>query len=334
VWWSSDNTSFQTYDSLENAYKAIYAHEFFHLAQWNALLSAGCPTIPWNNLFIEAQAKFAPSVQHPVSEIRGHYVVGPESEYGETARRFLAEGLNKSYRALEADPVHLYDAALYWRFLYERAGGEMSVIRTALEEMACQNRPDIVTSIGSVMDAALARLNGPIGSFEESLILFAQANYALRLEGGRRATADLTKCGNRHYDPHHTYPDPPLEAELDYRGGTLAYDGVLPSSYGMDFVEVTLDQGLAGRSLAIALQTHGVRLNVQTWRLGERGERPRALTPGPEPMVKGEDGVHTFSIAHLDPATLNRLALIITRLDAGEGADSTGGYTLTLHSRH
>jgi len=26
---------------LENAYKAVFAHEFFHLMQWNVLLSVG-----------------------------------------------------------------------------------------------------------------------------------------------------------------------------------------------------------------------------------------------------------------------------------------------------
>jgi hypothetical protein len=45
IWWRSTNEVFQLWDSLENAYRAVFAHEFFHLAQWNVLLSTGRPTI-------------------------------------------------------------------------------------------------------------------------------------------------------------------------------------------------------------------------------------------------------------------------------------------------
>jgi hypothetical protein len=74
IWWFAANNSFQAYDTLENGYKAVFAHEFFHLMQWNVLLSTGQaftgqPTQRWRNLFIEAQAKFAPSVQYPEIEL-------------------------------------------------------------------------------------------------------------------------------------------------------------------------------------------------------------------------------------------------------------------------
>jgi hypothetical protein len=197
--------------------------------------------------------------------------------------------------------------------------------------MACQHGPDIVASMGSVIDGALARADGPLRSFEHSLIIFAQANYALRLEGGRCATTAFADCGNRHYDPQRIYPDPPLEAELHYGGQTLTYDGVIPASFGMDLIEVKLDQGLAVQPLHIALQSTGARFNVQVWRLGStRGKTPRALMPQPEPMLAGKEGLYSSTIPRLDPATSDRLALIITRLDADEGADATGSYTIIL----
>ena len=117
---------------------------------------------------------------------------------------------------------NLYDAALYWRFLYEQSG-DMGIVRAALEEMACRYHPDIELALGKVMDAALARFDGPIQTFKDSLVAFARANYALRLENGRCATSDIAECGGNHYDPHNMHTDPPLEAELDYSGSTLTY---------------------------------------------------------------------------------------------------------------
>jgi hypothetical protein len=343
LWWLSNNNAFQTYDSLENGYKAVYAHEFFHLVQWNVVLSAGCSTGKWQNVFIEAQGKFAPSVQYPELEIHGNHMVGSGSEYGSAARRYLGLGLNTSYRALESDRIHMYDAALYWRFLYEQFG-DMRVIRAALEEMACRYQPDIVTSMRDVMDAALARSGGPIGTYEGSLIAFAQANYALRLEDGRCAASDLMGCLGWHYDPHYMYTDPPVEAELDYNGATLTYDGAISASFGMDFLEVSLDRGLTDQPIQITVRSHGARLDVRVWRLGGggalaasplaklggEGTRPRGLTLQPESTFQGGDGLHTFLIPRLDPAKNDRLALIITRLDSHEGTDVVGDYTIRV----
>jgi hypothetical protein len=345
LWWLSNNNAFQTYDLLENGYRAVYAHEFFHLVQWNAVLSAGCSTGRWKNVFIEAQGKFAPSVQYPELEIHGNHMVGSGSEYGSAARRYLGQGLNASYRAFEADRISKYDAALYWRFLYEQSG-DMRVIRAALEEMACRHQPDIVPTMGEVMDASLARAGGPLKTYEQSLVAFAQANYALRLEDGRCTVPGQPGCEGRHYDPHNMYTDPPVEAELDYDGGTLTYTGALPASFGMDFVEVDLDRGLSGQSLQITVRSDGARLDVRVWRLGGGGgtqadsrlaklggggTRPRALTLQPEQTTRGEDGLYTFSIFRLEPAKNDRLALVITRLDANED-DMAGSYTVTLTS--
>ena len=94
---------------------------------------------------------------------------------------------------------------------------DLRVVRAALEEMAWGYSPEIVGSMNSVMDRALARSNGPFQTFEESLVAFARANYALRLENGCCAAADLAQCGEFYYDPNHLYLDPPLEAEGRFR---------------------------------------------------------------------------------------------------------------------
>jgi hypothetical protein len=330
LWWFSSNNSFREYDTLENAYRVLFSHEFFHLVQWNAILSAGCSTKKWTNVFIEAQAKFAPTVQYPELELQGDHSVRANTTYLGVARRFLQLRLNSSYEALEAETAHLYDTALYWRFLYEQFG-DMGVIRAALEEMACGYGPDIVASLEDVLDSALARFDGPLQTFEESLIAFAQANYALRLENGRCLTTDPGGCTGKYYDPHRRYTDhPSLEAELYHDGPSLTYHGAIGTSFGMDFIEVHLDPALHGQPLSIALQSEGARFDAQLWRLQAGEKRPFAVAQHPEPMHRAGGNLYTYHIRHLDTTQYNTLALIITRLDPDEREDPTGNYHLTL----
>jgi hypothetical protein len=236
----------------------------------------------------------------------------------------------------------------------------------ALEEMALHGSGDVVSSVAKAMDQALARVDGPFVSFEESLAAFARANYALRLENGRCTRKDPADCWGFYYDPDHVYVDPALEAQLRYDGHTLlevgfvptssgtefaglsvpdgrskdgtsnVYTGTIPSSYGMDFVDVHLDGALHGRPLAIAFQARGdvARFNVQIWKIEKGQVRPRALTPQPEEIQQQGDSnaPHMYVIPQLDMTAYDRLGLIITRLDPGEAADPIGGYTITLQS--
>ena len=52
----------------------------------------------WLNAFIEAQGKFAPSVQYPELEIAGDRVKSFGSEYAQRRQRFLMQRLNTSYQ--------------------------------------------------------------------------------------------------------------------------------------------------------------------------------------------------------------------------------------------
>jgi hypothetical protein len=332
IWWPASSNNYQAYDFLANGYKVTFAHEFFHMAQWNVLLGTGRPTQFAHNVFLEAQAGFAPSVQYPEIEIEERHVVSDISA-GRAANRFLTGRLNSSYRELEAERVFRYDAGLYWRFLYE-AYGDMGVIRAALEEMARHYSPDTVGLMDDAMDAALARLDGPFGSYEESLVAFARANYGLRLENGHCAATDLTACGEGYYDPKGVYADPALEAKLTVGGGGLTYEGGIPASYGMDFLEVQLDPALEGQPLTVTFQGQGAvaRFNVQVWRLGDGEAKPHAVTAEPEVVPPADDGAHVYVIPAVDRSAYRRLALIVTRLDADETADAMGSYRITLET--
>ena len=114
--------------------------------------------------------------------------------------------------------------------------------------------------------------------FHDSLIAFARANYALRLEDGRCTAADLDGCRGHYYDPHNMYTEPSPEAELDYNGSPLTYDGSIPASFGMDFVEVGLNRGLNGQPVTITFQSEGARFNVEIWKLAGGGADSQAGT--------------------------------------------------------
>ncbi len=330
IWWYASNNSFQAYDSLESAYRAVYAHEFFHLLQWNVLLSTGRPESWWLS-WVESQGRFAAAVQHPQMEIGREHVVGENSAYTSAANRFLTGHLNTSYNRLEADPGNKYDTALYWRFLYEQYG-DMDVVRAALEEMALRSEPQVVQGMPQVMDRVFARVEGPFATFEESLVAFSRANYALRLANGRCALADATECQGLYFDPQGAYAKPPLEEETRYDGRAVEVEGAIPASYGMDFLEVALGRGAHDGALTISVQGEGAgaRFDVQIWKLGPGYAGPRAITPQPETAAVDGSGAHRFVIPQVDTLAYNRVALIITRLDADEATDPVGGYHVTL----
>jgi hypothetical protein len=333
VWWRSSLNNFAAYETLGDAYRAGLAHEFFHLMQWNVQLGGERPMDSWLNVFVEAQAQAAVSIQYPELELGQDGRLARHNEYARAANRFLAERLNSSYRDLDAHPTERYDAALYWRFLYE-SFNDTAIFRVALEEMAAHYDADILRGMETVMDRALARTGGPFHTSAESLVAFARANYALRLENGRCTTSDLTECGSLYYDPDQIYVDPPLEAVLDYDGARMTYNGALPSSYGMDFIDVRLDPTTRDQALTIRFQGEGevARFNVQVWKVGPGAWKPRAVTEQPEIVPDNPDGAHVYVIPSLDTEAYDRLALIITRLDAEEMADPVGDYRVTLES--
>jgi hypothetical protein len=253
------------------------------------------------------------------------------SAYINSANLFLAHELSTSFRDLESDPTRMYVAAAYWRFLYEQYG-DMAVIRAALEEMALHYQPDIVGSMADVMDSALARSDGPFHTFEASWIAFAGANYALRVANGRRVTLDVAVDGAYLYDPERMYVEPPLAAELAYSGVALTHSGAVPSSYGTDLLEVTLDRSVQGQGLTVRFRAEGsqARFSVQIWKLGPGYAKPSPVTSRPESLPQNADGSYSYFIPQVDRTVVNRLALIITRLDPDETADPLGGYAITL----
>lgn len=344
------------YATLTDGLMSTFHHELFHTHQRNihqhlggsGHVSGADGTWTW---FGEGTAVLASSVGQPAVQFSRTW--GTRA-YLSNAKAFIgragiSEGaLNKSY-----EQMNPYHAAAYWRFLYEQCGGMhdgvedpaagMALIRRVLTTLYSGDivgtgvSTDLVQEMPGVMDEALRGSPCPFQTHQESLLAFARAVYALRLEGGRcREPGMPAGCG--FYDREDLYDHPPVHT-LTYRGVALVhaaaeqpYPAGIPGSFGIDLVDVELDDAANGEPLAIEIRGapgSGAAFGVQILKLA--GPSPAAQAPSPEALVQIEPGAHgVYVIPAVDTAVYDRLALIITRLDAEEALDRGGAYTIVL----
>jgi hypothetical protein len=341
------------YDTLTDALMSSYHHELFHNLQRNIHQKiAGHGSVSgeldsWG-FFSEGTAILASSVGQP----RVQFAPGARArDYMFHANQFLKNAGPNSDLDTSYENLFPYRAALYWRFLYERCGGiedpasGMQVIRRTLTVLYSGDVVDITSStalvenLPEIMDRALEGSLCPFKTHAESLVAFARAIYALRLDGGRcteRRARGPAGCG--FYDPHNLYHDPPIDT-ITYTGADLEYRDGIKSSFGMDFVDVVLDPTANGEPLT--LKVHAApgakaEFNVQLWKLMDSGGDGKPLrvtgpSSGAEMATRTNfDGQLVFEIPSIDVSEYNRLALIITRLDAQESVDPFGAYTIVL----
>jgi hypothetical protein len=352
------------YDTLTDGLMSTFYHELFHNLQRNINLNAAADgdvdgkEHAWQ-FFTEGTAVLASSVGQPTVQFSGNWAA---RDYMSYATHFAGgDGvfgdLNTSYE--EMNPYH---AALYWCFLYEQGGGMkngvenpaagMQVIRDTLmalyskDIVDIQSSTDLVKAMPVIMDHVFADTSlCPFQDYEESLIRFARAIYALRLDGGR-CTEPGSPAGCEFYDPHSLYAYPAVHT-ITYTGTTITYDGAeqryppgIRSSFGMDFVDVILDATVDGQPLAIEFYGApgaAAEFNVQLWKLIDSAEHARPRRVGPhitttETLTRVNSEGHLFYvIPEIRTTQYNRLGLIITRLDAEESSDPVGEYTILLH---
>jgi hypothetical protein len=229
----------------------------------------------------------------------------------------------------------------------EDAAAGMDVIRRvfttlyATDSVDASSASDLIESIPQIMDEVLRDSLCPFKTHRESLTAFAGAVYALRVENGR-CVEPGTPDGCRFYDPHQLYQVPPIDT-ITYSGGKISLSAVdqrapagVKSSFGLDLVDVILEPAVDRKTLT--LDFHGAAgaaatFNVQLWQMGPGARQPRPITAEPETTSANTDGKYSYTIANVNTAAVNRLALIITRLDPHESTDPVGAYTITLESR-
>jgi hypothetical protein len=357
----SINTSardYSNYDNLATAITSVFHHELFHSMQrninqahgGNGKVSGMGDTLAF---FAEGMALLASTVGQQDVEFLAPSGV---REYFSKANVFIAgnefytDNLNVSYA--DMDP---YLAALYWRFLYEQCGymgaigfdssAGMRVIRRTLEVLYSQvagndAQEDLITILPYTMDKVFQSSgmeSCPFDTYENSVVKFARAIFSLRLEGGRcEAIGNPAGCGL--YDPAQLYEQPAVE-KIHYTGASQSYSGTIPSSFGMDFVDVILDSGAATHPIQIEIASQPeARFSLQLIPLVDPDSVSKLRLTHSRPIVQetvvgaGQDGRLCYAMAELDLDQDNRLGLIITRLDTHEKLDHLGSYDIGIHT--
>jgi hypothetical protein len=343
------------YDNLTDGLMSTFHHELFHNQQRNISLHFGSNTQiagqqdAWK-LFSEGTAVLASSVGQPSVQ----FEATPQlRSYFERANAFLGSegaiggGLNESYKDIP------YHTALYWRFLYENCGGidnkaddpaiGMQVIRHTLEALykgeivQINSSTDVAQAFPLILDHALQSTSScDFGSYEESLIHFARAIYRLRLEGGRcTGPIQTSSCG--FIDPDHLYEVPPAARYSVSADNATEVSGSIPSSYGIDLIDLELSPSLEGKTLKLNITTsHSPKvafymevLKIKT--VSHDGETKHQSVQIGEPMsMHTENGSMIVEIENLSRDEFDGLGLIITRIDPYEDAETTGTYSIQI----
>lgn len=345
------------YSNLKSGILSAFHHELFHNIQRGLNQQVGgkgnVDGIGERWEFVtEGTSVLASMVAQPEAELARE----AQTSYLSQANTFLAgdqfysDDLNTSYETISP-----YRSVLYWRFLYEKCGGfddniegltnGMRVIYRTLNALyENENGKDsdtrFIEELPEVMNDVFANdTNCPFHSYSDSLVAFSRAIYALHLEGGR-CIQPGEPSGCEFYDPTGAYADPPVE-KVVYTGKDQAVSGAIASSFGMDFIEVVLRPGLDQHPLTVEFSTRPdsrATFKVQIWKLFEDKNRlhPQASSSGwvdPESFNLGMPaGDFRYDIPVVRVQEFNRLGLIITRVDSSEELDSTGIYTIKIHS--
>jgi hypothetical protein len=340
------------YDSLLDGMMSTFHHELFHNLQRSLYQHFGLDREGNWDMVTEGMAMVASSVAQP--EVQFAQTWGRRA-YLSSASAFIGEEgwsegqLNHSYAEIA------YDGSPYWRFLYEQcstAGGRedpaagMAILRRTMAALYARDAAQtlspaaFVEHFAAIVDEALAGQTCPYQSHEESLVAFARALYALRLEGGRCTEAALPAgCGL--YDPGDLYPRPWVDT-IAYAGQPVSFGrqqqshpAGIPSSYGIDLVEIALDPAAAGRPLTIELHgnTRGAaEFRLEIWQVREEDERLLPVTVAPAATIRRESGFLSYTLPEIDTERYTHLGLIITRVDNREDIDPRGDYTLLLRA--
>ena len=341
------------YDNLTDGIISVFHHELFHNHQRNMSLhyvkhaAVAGKDQAWM-MFSEGTAVLASAVGQPEVQL------GPGSQlrsYLKRASAFLGSdgaiggGLNKSYRDIP------YHTAIYWRFLYEKCGGlgpegedpsrGMRVIRQILETLYQGHIIDINASVDTagglplIIDEALRSTSGcPFLSYEDSLIQFARAIYQLRLEDGRCQQINrAAPCG--FIDPHRLYPTPPADYHLATGATPAEIVGSIPSSSGIDLVEVALSPSARTQRLKLVFSSNSsAAFHIEIWKTRVfqiDGETRRLSAQAGEPISAWVNGNSLeLGMDALDGSGADALGLIIIRIDSYEETETTGAYSIVF----
>ncbi|MCB0229846.1 MAG: hypothetical protein KDH90_12080 [Anaerolineae bacterium] len=326
------------YATLADGIVSVFHHELFHNLQRDlrqALAGEGDvdgPGRAWafitEGMAVAVQSVARPDLEYGASsEARAFYSWSNEFLNGD-------EALNTSYAELNP-----YEGALYWRFLFEAAGGMddpaagMTVLRNVLEVMYGGEVVDIGTSddlvryLPEIVSRGLARTpNSPFQTYEESLRSFARSIYR-------------SPEGEGLYDPGRQFARPVSEtisfppAAVRFDPQNLPTPRGIGSSYGIDFVQIAFEPDVQGMPVEIEVRGatgSAAEFDVEVLGIVTGGSVISTLA-APE-KVRGADSRGQVANVVLNE-TGEQLAgalVIIVRVDNREAQDGAGRYELNI----
>jgi hypothetical protein len=217
----------------------------------------------------------------------------------------------------------------------------MEVIRHALEVLykgeivQIGSSTNVVIAFPLILDRALqATPSCAFHSYEESLIHFARAIYLLRLEDRTsHGVIGLSNCG--FLDPHHLYHAPPAETFLVNGEMAAEISGSIPSSYGIDLIDVALTTSMRGKNLTIifADPTYSdPEFHVEVWKtrtiVGENGFQAAQMVEQVPLTVHNRRLI--LEVENIGLSSFDGLGIIVTRTDPYEDVETTGAYSIQL----
>jgi hypothetical protein len=148
------------------------------------------------------------------------------------------------------------------------------------------------------------------------------------------------------FDPNHLYTRPPVYKilydgeKIDYTPAESQQAAGIPSSFGIDFVELVLSPELNGQPLTLEFYgTSGsaAKFDLQILLLKDiqNNGKSRPITPQTtsigEAVSSNNNGSWAYTLPTIDTNVYDRIGLIITRLDNQESLDPLGEYHLIAH---
>ena len=348
---------FGEYANLTDGIMGVFHHELFHNQQRNISLHFGGngnlsgKDEAWK-MFSEGTAVLASAVGQPNVELES---MNQPRSYVKRVKAFLGEdgliggGLNESYTEIP------YHTALYWRFLYEHCGGlvhgsedpaaGMEVIRNVLEILYqgkvvdINSSSDAATALPKIVDLALQETPScEFRTYEESLLRFSEAVFLLRTRNGR-CTAAMEYRGCGFFDPHYLYPMPNAEIYSIPVKADTSIEGSIPSSYGIDLMELSLEPAQNHKSLRILFETApGMQdeFAIEVWQIQTVGNAPDSarisVLVGEPQSIRTEGGYAALEIDPVNRDGIIGMGIVITRLDAYDHLDP-GEYSLHILSK-
>jgi hypothetical protein len=118
---------------------------------------------------------------------------------------------------------------------------------------------------------------------------------------------------------------------------SVEVSGAIPSSYGIDLIDVQISPSLRGKKLKFLFTGPAdseLEFHVEVWKtriINKNGEPERQSVQKAEPISgQTENGNLTLEFQNLSKNDFDSLGLIITRIDPYEDQETTGAYSIQL----